>query len=139
MNKNGIIGQPERITQNRIVELFNEQLHYDYLGNWEDRINNSNIEVNLLQNYLTEKGYNQNLINRALDKLKATATNYNESLYTNNKNVYSLLRYGVPVKAESGDNYETVELIDWKHPEENQFAIAEEVTVLGNHEKRPLS
>lgn len=131
------IGQQERITQNRIVKLFKEQLHYDYLGNWEDRISNSNIEVTILQSYLIEKGYNQNLINRALDKLKTTASNYNESLYTNNKNVYSLLRYGVQVKAEVGDNFETVELIDWKHPEENQFAIVEEVTVLGNHEKRP--
>ena len=38
------IGQPERITQNRIIKLFREQLHYDYLGNWEDRLDNSNIE-----------------------------------------------------------------------------------------------
>ncbi|GAI00887.1 unnamed protein product, partial [marine sediment metagenome] len=28
-------------------------------------------------------------------------------------------------------------LIDWKHPENNHFAIAEEVTVRGNHTKRP--
>ena len=41
------------------------------------------------------------------------------------------------IKAEAGDNFEPVQLIDWQHPLKNDFAIAEEVTVLGNHEKRP--
>ena len=40
-----------------------------------------------------------------------------------------------------GENTETVWLIDWKHPENNHFAIAEEVTVAGAdakaHAKRP--
>ena len=38
------VGQAERHTQNRIVKLFRERLSYEYLGNWEDRLNNSNIE-----------------------------------------------------------------------------------------------
>lgn len=130
------IGQPERHTQNRIVKLFKEQLDYDYLGNWEDR-QNSNIEENYLRNFLIKKGYSQVLIGRAITQLKATANNYNESLYTNNKNTYSHLRYGIPVKENAGDNHTTVQFIDWKHPEENHFAIAEEVTVLDNREKRP--
>ena len=33
------------------------------------------------------------------------------------------------VKAEVGENTQTVWLIDWKNPEKNHFAIAEEVTV----------
>jgi len=37
------VGQIERLTQNRVVALFQKQLDYDYLGNWEDRENNSNI------------------------------------------------------------------------------------------------
>ena len=45
------------------------------------------------------------------------------------------------VKAEIGENNETVWLIDWKNPEANHFAIAEEVTVAGSdakaHAKRP--
>ena len=41
MSKVGLI---ERATQNRIVQLFQEQLHYDYLGNWEELEGNSNIE-----------------------------------------------------------------------------------------------
>jgi len=131
------VGQIERKTQNRVVKLFRDTLDYTYLGNWEDRPDNSNIEEGLLTNYLTRKGYSPTHIAKALYELRVTANNYNESLYTNNKNVYKLLRYGVQVKAEAGENFETVQLIDWKNPEENDFAIAEEVTIQGNHEKRP--
>lgn len=134
MNK---VGQQERLTQNRVVRLFKDELNYTYLGNWEDRPNNSNIEEELLTNYLTKKGYRPTHIAKALYEIRVTANNYNESLYTNNKNVYKLLRYGVQIKAEAGENFETVQLINWKEPAENDFAIAEEVTVLGNHEKRP--
>ncbi|MFC1798361.1 type I restriction endonuclease subunit R [Thermodesulfobacteriota bacterium] len=131
------VGQIEKLTQNRVVKLFQEQLDYTYLGNWEDRPNNSNIEKDLLTQYLTKKGYSKTLITKALYELGVAATNYNESLYTNNKNVYKLLRYGVQIKAEAGENFEPVQLIDWQNPTENNFAIAEEVTILGNREKRP--
>ncbi len=131
------VGQRERETQRRVVSLFRDALDYTYLDNWEDRPNNSNIEEELLTNYLKEKGYSPTNITKALYELQVTANNYNESLYTNNKNVYKLLRYGVQVKAEVGENFETVQMIDWKNPAENAFAIAEEVTVLGNREKRP--
>ena len=133
----GNVGDIERITQNRVVKLFKEKLGYTYLGNWEDRQNNRNIEEALLTSYLTKKGYNQTLITKALYELGVAANNYNESLYTNNKNVYKLLRYGVQIKAEAGENFEPVQLIDWQNPEKNDFAIAEEVTILGNREKRP--
>jgi type I restriction enzyme R subunit len=131
------VGQIERLTQNRIVKLFTQELYYTYLGNWEDRPDNSNIEEELLTNYLAKKGYSQAHITKALHELRVTANNYNESLYTNNKNVYKLLRYGVQIKAEAGENFESVQLIDWQNPGKNDFAIAEEVTVLGNREKRP--
>ncbi|MEA3361715.1 MAG: type I restriction endonuclease, partial [Thermodesulfobacteriota bacterium] len=133
----GNVGDIERITQNRVVKLFKEKLGYTYLGNWEDRTNNSNIEEELLIRYLTKKGYNQTLITKTLYELGVAANNYNESLYTNNKNVYKLLRYGVQIKAEAGENFEPVQLINWQNPIENDFAIAEEVTILGNREKRP--
>jgi type I restriction enzyme, R subunit len=51
--------------------------------------------------------------------------------------VYSLLRYGVQVKTIAGENTKTVQIIDWKNPEANQFAIAQEVTIQGKREKRP--
>src|SRR5207248_1375741 len=59
------------------------------------------------------------------------------SLYDINKAVYGLLRYGVKVKPDVGENTETVWLIDWKNPLNNDFAIAEEVTVKGENTKRP--
>lgn len=131
------VGQPERLTQKRVVRLFTQELNYTYLGDWEDRPDNSNIEEELLIRHLTKKEYSPTLINKALYELGVTANNYNESLYTNNKKIYKLLRYGVPVKAEAGENFETVQLIDWQNPEKNDFAIAEEVTIQGNREKRP--
>ena len=73
----------------------------------------------------------------ALYKLHTEADNHSRGLYDNNKAVYSLLRYGVPVKIEAGKVTETVHLINWHEPEKNDFAIAEEVTLRGNHERRP--
>ena len=130
-------GQVERKTQNRIVKLFQDELGYKYLGDWQDRENNSNIEEELLSAFLQRKGYSQQLINKAIYDFKTTAINFNDNLYTTNKNVYQLLRYGVKVKPEAGKNTETVHLIDWKNFKDNDFAIAEEVTIKGENTKRP--
>jgi type I restriction enzyme R subunit len=51
------VGQKERATQNRVVKLFQQKLHYTYLGNWEDRYNNSNIEEEYLRLFLKRQGY----------------------------------------------------------------------------------
>ena len=132
------IGQIERVTQNRIVKLFCEQLGYQYLGNWEDRFNNSNIEETLLRKYLFIKaGYPGDLVERAIYKLQKEAQNYDRNLYNNNKEVYKLIRYGAEVTANPGDKYQRVHFINWDEPEKNEFGIAEEVTVQGNREKRP--
>jgi len=131
------VGQIERATQSRVVALFRDRLRYDYLGNWEDRSGNSNIEEAEVKKYLSGRGYSDTLIARALDKLRTTANNYNESLYTNNQNVYKLLRYGIGVVENAGENTQQVHLIDWENPEKNNFAFAEEVTIQGNRDKRP--
>ena len=131
------IGNPERVTQNRVIALFRDDLCYRYLGDWTDRDGNSNIEEGLLTAYLTKSGYTPEQISRAIYVLRTEADNPNRSLYENNKAVYKLLRYGVPVKIEAGKVTETVHLINWKTPSKNDFAIAEEVTLHGNHERRP--
>jgi type I restriction enzyme, R subunit len=131
------IGKPERETQNRVVALFRDDLGYKYLGDWSERHTNSNIEENLLGDYLTRAGYTKDQISRAIYRLKIEAENPNRSLYDNNKEVYSLLRYGVPVKIEAGKVTETVHVINWEQPEKNDFYIAEEVTLHGNLERRP--
>lgn len=131
------VGQIERATQNRIVTLFREVLQYGYLGNLEKEENNSNVDETLLTAYLTKKGHSDNLIGKVLYEFKKIATiNTNDDLYQANKNVYAALRYGINVKEEAGQNKETVYLIDWQNPLENDFAIAEEVTIKGQHDTR---
>jgi type I restriction enzyme R subunit len=131
------IGKPERATQDRVIALFRDELNYRYLGDWTDRPNNSNIEESLLTDHLRSAGYDDLQISRAIYLLRQEADNHHRSLYDNNKAVYKLLRYGVPVKTEAGKVTETVMLIDWNHPEANDFVIVEEVTLRGSLERRP--
>ncbi len=133
----GDIGKPERATQNRVIALFRDRLQYAYLGDWSDRPGNRNIEDELLGPWLTGRGHSAVQIGMVLHQLHTEADNPNRSLYDNNKTVYSLLRYGVHVQAEVGQPTETVALIDWGTPENNDFAIAEEVTLKGGLERRP--
>ena len=130
------ISEPERATQQRVIALFCNELGYRYLGDWSER-SNRNIEPELLSAHLTSSGYSPAQISRALDVLQREADNHGRSLYANNQAVYSLLRYGVPVKVEAGKVTETVHLINWREPHKNDFAIAEEVTLKGAHERRP--
>ena len=131
------VGQSERETQDRIIALFRDELRYSYLGDWTDRDDNSNIEEDLLSAWLTRNGYVPAQISVAIHKLRTEADKHSRTLYGNNQAVYNLLRYGVPVKIEAGKVTETVHLINWREPEQNDFAIAEEVTLKGNHERRP--
>ena len=67
------VGQLEKKTQERIVKLFQEKLGYTYLGNWEDRENNSNIEEELLKEYLqSTKKYSQTIIDKVVYELQKT-------------------------------------------------------------------
>lgn len=127
---------PERATQDRIITLFRDELAYQYLGNWSDR-ENSNIDDELLTDWLKKSGYSPEQISRAIYLLKNEANHHGRGLYGNNKAVYEMLRYGVPVKVEAGHVTETVHLVNWKEAHKNDFAIAEEVTLKGNHERRP--
>jgi type I restriction enzyme R subunit len=131
------IGKPEWITQNRVIKLFVDELNYRYLGDWTDREDNSNVEDGVLSAWLAKRGYIPTQIGMALYKLRTEADNHSRDLYGNNKAVYSLLRYGVQVKTEASEPTVTVSLIDWNEPEKNDFAIAEEVTLRGNQERRP--
>ena len=132
-----LVGQPERATQDRVIALFRDELGYRYLGDWTDREGNSSVEEALLTEWLRNSGYNSAQIAMALHRLRTEADNHSRTLYGNNQAVYSLLRYGVSVKTEAGKVTDTVHLINWDAPEQNDFAIAEEVTLKGNHERRP--
>jgi len=131
------VGQVERNTQDRIVKLFSDTLGYTYLGSWHERENNAAIEEEYLRKYLVRKGYAPDLINRAVDKLVKAAGNQVDKLYYANKSVYSLIRYGAQVKEHMGENNQTVSFINFDDVYDNDFYIAEEVSIKGEHKKRP--
>lgn len=124
------IGEPERSVQNRLLALFKEKLKYEYLGNYEYRTCNRIIERKLLFDYLmSTKKWSKDEAKRAITKLEKEAYCTPQNMQEKNEKVYSLLRYGVNVSPDVGTKKITVNLIDWEHPDKNQFYIAEEVTI----------
>jgi len=132
-----IFGSRERLTQNRVIALFRDELDFRYLGDWSDRADNGNIEEGLLSSWLADQGYSSAQINMAAHRLRTEANHPNRTLYANNQAVYNLIRYGVQLRVEPGQPTKTVHLVNWAEPGKNDFAIAEEVTLKGNLERRP--
>jgi len=91
----------------------------------------------LLTAFWQTKGYTPVQMSRALNTLRSEAANPTRTLYGNNQAVYSRLRYGEAVKVGAGEQTETVHLVEWAHPEADDFAVAEEVTLNGGMERLP--
>ncbi|GAB3514365.1 type I restriction endonuclease subunit R [Pseudoxanthomonas daejeonensis] len=132
----------ERTTQNRVVKLFADKaradvLGYDYLGDWGRRENNRSIESELLSANLRRRGYQEDQISAALRQLQGAAEISGNTLYDANLKTYGLLRYGADVQTALGQPIRKVHLIDWANPDNNDFALAEEVTLRGGYERRP--
>jgi type I restriction enzyme R subunit len=131
------VGQLERITQERVKNLFIDVLDYTYLGDWTERTINSNVENVHLEKYLKRQGYSEYLIRKAVEELEVLGKDNSRSLYDANKEIYSKLRYGTQIRENLGEDKQTVMYINWNEPEKNDFYIAEEVTINGQHKKRP--
>lgn len=133
------VGSVEIVTQKRLLKVFEHNLGYENLGDWQDREGNSNVEEKYLRSWLSSQGHDATIINKVLTKLdKDKAIGGATQLYDANRAVYDLLRYGVKVQPEAGEQKQTIWLVDWENPENNHFAVAEEVTIIGKpHTKRP--
>ena len=133
------VGDREIGTQERVLTFFQKVLGYTYLGNWQEHQGNSNIEKELLTDWLRSRGHDDAIITKVLFELEKTAAlGGSRKLYEANREVYGLLRYGVNVQPSTGEHRITVKLIDWEHPFNNDFGIAEEVTLKGvDGNKRP--
>ncbi|TCV05722.1 hypothetical protein EDC17_10691 [Sphingobacterium alimentarium] len=103
-----MINPIERITPNRIIQLFQEQLGYTYYGNWETREHNSNVEQVILKENLLQRGYSETLANKAVKEVYDAANTNAGSLYDRNKTMYSLLVY-------SGDVHPVIPGISTQH------------------------
>ena len=132
----------ERAVQDRIIELLRTKLGYEYLGNLSER-ENTCLDKQALKEFLVGK---QKLepayADRAIAELaKRMACPSQADLYSVNKDVYLTLRYPMPIATEPGKPMKQVYFIDWQHPLENNFSIAEEVTVrrqvAANGHRRP--
>ena len=132
------VGQREIQTQRRVVAFFRNALGYKYLGHWQDRPDNRNVEGEHIADWLKRQGHGDKIVDKVLFELNKTAgLGGSKTPYDANREVYGLLRYGVKVRPDVGEQNVTVWLIDWKNPGNNNFAIAEEVTVRGENTKRP--
>ena len=131
------VGQIERETQNRLVNLLQDKLGYKYLGNWEKQYNSNLVESEYLA-FQASQGVSENLAKKSFKELEKIASNGSVKLYQSNKEFYEKLRYGVKIAPELGEQNVTIWPIDWKNVDNNIFSFAQEVTVegaLGN--KRP--
>ena len=132
------VNEAERIAQKRVLRLFKNKALLDYscYGDLSEKIN-TNIEAEKLTVWLIGRGYSEGLASKAVFELQRTARNMQQGLYKANQEVYSLLKYGAKVKENPGEPEKTVYFIDWEDYSNNDFAIAEEVTIKDKSERRP--
>lgn len=132
------INEAERKTQDRVLALFKDKagLDYAYYGDLHGQIN-TNIIADKLTAWLVGRGYSQTLADKALFELVKAAGNLQQGLYKANQDVYSLLKYGAKVHENPGEPDKNVYFIDWEHSHNNEFAVAEEVTIKSGSVRRP--
>lgn len=119
----------ERKLQNRVLHWLVDDLKYTYLGNLED-IDNTPVKEELLKVNLKKRGYYDDQIKIAISELMGKVNSQSDTLYQINRSVYSLLRYGRQGTKDVNGHRQTVHYIDWEEIDNNDFYVAEEVSVL---------
>lgn len=152
--------QREREYQNKLVKRFQEELGYQYLGNWQyakgEAVNclgkqNSPILDDEVRKFLKDQKkddgktprYTECQIEDVLFQLKNKARLGNakmNDLMQCNTDLYDTLMMGIKSQPDPKSNHEDVMLFDFEDFTNNNFAIAEEVSyidpLLGKN-KRP--
>lgn len=136
------IGEAERKAQNRVIDLLcggksgtRGGLGWRYLGDWQKREGNANIEPSLLRPWLKARGYAPDVITQAITRLEREARMEGTKLYEANQSFYDMLRYGVAIAPGPGEAPVTVRFIDWGDAGTNDLGVAEEVSVKGRDAK----
>ncbi|NHB34408.1 type I restriction endonuclease subunit R [Helicobacter pylori] len=123
----------EREVQNQVIETF-KAMGYAYLGDLT-KSDNENINKESLKAWLIK---NQKIEPERWRKIEQKIHNaLKNDLYEANQTFYNLLIYGVKTKTSQNENTQTHWLIDWKDVSQNEFSVAEEVSVKGPNMKRP--
>ena len=92
------IGDPERATQDRMIAQIcgdtaggTGGLGWRYLGDWQKRAGNSNIETSLLRPWLINRGYTPEVTTKAIAELQRVARMDGDKLYEANRVTYEML------------------------------------------------
>jgi len=121
----------ERDTQSRAIDTILKAFpHYHYLGNLAAS-ENTNIREEELRHFLVRRqGYDDFVANEAIRMLREFAVcGEHRQLYDQGMKTYQCLRNGENVSQGYGKTNKHIHYIDWEHPLNNDFAVAEEVTV----------
>ncbi|GAA8355023.1 HsdR family type I site-specific deoxyribonuclease [Helicobacter pylori] len=123
----------EKEVQKQVIETF-KSIGYAYLGDLtksdNENINKESLKAWLFKNQKINDERWQRIEQKIHDALK-------NDLYEANQKFYELLIYGVKTKISQNEPYQTSWLIDWKDVSQNEFSVAEEVSVKGPNAKRP--
>lgn len=152
MIPNEYISPKEREYQNSVVQLFREQLGYDYLGKLQygkdckcladGRTNAPIIEDELRAFLVFQNKYTELQINTAISEVKKAAQLTDSKkgvLLDTNNSLYEILISHIAARPAPGKEHENVYLFDFDNPPANRFAIAEEVSFIdpltGSHSR----
>ena len=125
--------------ENAVLQLMNEELGYSYVyGPEVERDYHSPLYEDVLLPCLQRlnPALPDDALGEALSQLKNFETG---TLLQKNMVFMDYLQNGVPVKyVENGEERSTlVYLVDFKHPDNNEFTVSNQWTFIENSEKRP--